>query len=71
LADACGISSVHANRVVQELRRLGLVEWDSKQVRIRNWSGLARIGGFSAEYLQLPNGIEEAAPLEDRASEEV
>ena len=70
LADACGISSVHANRVVQELRRLELVEWDSKQVRIRNWSGLARIGDFSAEYLQLPFCVEEAAPLEERVSEE-
>jgi CRP-like cAMP-binding protein len=61
LADACGISSVHANRVVQELRRLGLVEWDSKQVRIRDWKGLARIGDFSADYLQLPIGVKEAA----------
>jgi CRP-like cAMP-binding protein len=62
LADACGISSVHANRVVQELRRLGLVEWNSRQVRIRDWNGLARIGDFSAEYLQLPKSIEEASP---------
>jgi CRP-like cAMP-binding protein len=71
LADACGISSVHANRVVQELRRLGLVEWDSKQVRIRNWSGLARMGDFSAEYLQLPGGIEAAAPMKERVSEQI
>jgi hypothetical protein len=31
VADASGISNVHANRVIQELRQLGLVEWDSKQ----------------------------------------
>jgi CRP-like cAMP-binding protein len=71
LADACGISSVHANRVVQELRRLGLIEWDSRQVRIRNWSGLARIGDFSAEYLQLPEAIERAAPSRETTLEEV
>jgi CRP-like cAMP-binding protein len=71
LADACGISSVHANRVVQELRRLGLVEWDSKQVRIRNWSGLARMGDFSAEYLQLPGGIEAVAPMKERVFEQI
>jgi CRP-like cAMP-binding protein len=53
LADACGISSVHANRIVQELRRLGLVEWDSKQVKIRDWNGLVKIGDFSDDYLQL------------------
>jgi CRP-like cAMP-binding protein len=71
LADACGISSVHANRVVQELRRQGLVEWDSRQVRIRNWSGLARIGDFSAEYLQVPDGIEHAASSRETVLEEV
>src|SRR3954453_19686897 len=69
LADACGISSVHANRVVQELRRLGLVEWDSKQVRIRDWKGLARIGDFSAEYLQLPNATRETAPFDVKTYE--
>jgi CRP-like cAMP-binding protein len=53
VADACGISSVHANRVVQELRRLGLVEWDSKKVRILNWDAIAKIGDFSDEYLRL------------------
>jgi len=71
LADACGISSVHANRVVQELRRLGLVEWDSKQVRIRDWSGLVRLGDFSAEYLQLPNAVKETAPSDVNAHEHV
>jgi CRP-like cAMP-binding protein len=58
LADACGISYVHANRVVQELRRMGLVEWDSKQITIREWEALTRIGDFSDDYLQLG-----AAPL--------
>jgi CRP-like cAMP-binding protein len=54
VADACGISNVHANRVVQELRRLGLVDWDSKQVKIRDWEGLVRTGDFSDDYLQFP-----------------
>lgn len=59
LADVCGISGVHANRVIQELRRLGLVEWDCKQVKILNWDGLAKVGDFSDGYLQsrtAPNG---------------
>jgi CRP-like cAMP-binding protein len=60
LADACGISSVHANRIVQELRRLGLIEWDSKQVTIRDWQALARLGDFSDDYLQLPMGVEDS-----------
>jgi len=52
VADACGISNVHANRVIQELRRLELVEWDSRRVKIRNWSALVRLADFSDDYLQ-------------------
>lgn len=29
LAAACGITAVHANRIVQELRRLGMLRWHS------------------------------------------
>jgi CRP-like cAMP-binding protein len=52
VADACGISAVHANRVVQELRRLELVEWDAKHLKVCNWDGLTKIGEFSEAYLQ-------------------
>jgi len=51
LADACGISAVHANRVVQELRRLELVEWDAKHLKVRDWATLVRIGEFSDDHL--------------------
>jgi CRP-like cAMP-binding protein len=60
LADACGISNVHANRVVQELRRLGLVEWATRQIRIRNWDALVRLADFSDEYLQLPTASKDS-----------
>lgn len=53
VADACGISTVHANRVVQELRRLRLVEWDSRRVRVLDLPGLMDIGDFSPDYLHL------------------
>ncbi|WP_022724349.1 Crp/Fnr family transcriptional regulator [Rhodopseudomonas sp. B29] len=53
IADACGISNVHANRVVQKLRRRGLVEWNTQGISILDWSGLVAVGGFSAEYLAL------------------
>jgi len=51
VADAVGISTVHANRVIQELRRLGLLEWDSRLIQIRNWDGLVNLGDFSVDYL--------------------
>jgi CRP-like cAMP-binding protein len=34
VADACGISNVHANRVIQELWQLELVEWSSRRLKI-------------------------------------
>jgi CRP-like cAMP-binding protein len=71
VADACGISTVHANRVVQELRRLGLVDWDCKQVKIRNWDALAKVGDFSDEYLQLRTTPERALPIKQDLSEHV
>jgi CRP-like cAMP-binding protein len=69
LADACGISNVHANRVVQELRRLGLVEWDSRKVRIRDWDALAKIADFSDEYLQLGRPLGRKPVLGPKVSE--
>jgi len=68
LADACGISNVHANRVVQELRRRGLVDWDARQVRIRDWDGLARLADFSDAYLRMPATLKETlTPLAQAA----
>jgi CRP-like cAMP-binding protein len=52
VADACGISNVHANRVIQELRHLELVEWDSRRLKIRNWTALVRVADFNDDYLQ-------------------
>ena len=71
LADACGISNVHANRVVQELRRHGLVEWDSRKVMIRDWDAVAKIGDFSDEYLQLGRPPEREPLLSAKFSEPV
>jgi CRP-like cAMP-binding protein len=51
VADACGISNVHANRVIQELRHLGLVDWDSRRVKIRDWNSLTRLADFNDDYL--------------------
>jgi CRP-like cAMP-binding protein len=63
VADACGISSVHANRVIQELRHVGLLEWDSKRVKIHDWDALARLGDFNDDYLQYRAATTKGAPL--------
>jgi CRP-like cAMP-binding protein len=53
LADVCGISSVHANRTIQDLRRRGLLQWQSRTIKIIDWAGLARLARFNPEYLRL------------------
>jgi CRP-like cAMP-binding protein len=63
VADACGISSVHANRVIQELRHLGLVEWDSKRVKIHDWDALVKLGDFNDDYLQYHAATTKEPPL--------
>ena len=53
LAAACGISAVHANRIIQELRRSGLLQWQSKTITIKDWSALVHLADFDPEYLHL------------------
>ena len=53
LGDALGLSSVHTNRVLQELRAQGLVMLRSKALSITSWEGLVRAAEFNPAYLQL------------------
>lgn len=47
-----GCSDIHANRLIGELRREGLIEWRDGLVSIHNWHQLAHHGGF--EFGQPP-----------------
>ena len=53
LADALGLTAVHVNRVVQELRADGLIEWRRGEVVVRDYDRLAARGGFDPQYLGL------------------
>jgi len=53
LSECLGLTVVHANRTIQELRRRGLVELESKQLRILDRSGLEGIAQFDPYYLYL------------------
>ncbi|MBV8912585.1 MAG: winged helix-turn-helix domain-containing protein, partial [Acetobacteraceae bacterium] len=55
LADATGLSTVHVNRVIQELRRDGLIEMRARNFTARNWEGLKMAAGFDPLYLHLPH----------------
>ncbi|WP_314961489.1 Crp/Fnr family transcriptional regulator [Bradyrhizobium cosmicum] len=51
VADACGLSVVHVNRVVQELRRQGLIEWQHHTVQLLDRAALEEAAEFSRDYL--------------------
>lgn len=53
LGDVLGISQVHANRVVSDLRARGLVTWRDEKVRILDWPGLQALAAFDPTYLML------------------
>lgn len=53
LAEATGITPVHLNRTLQELRRQGLVELRSKRLQILDLEVLMRLSMFNVNYLHL------------------
>ena len=53
LADTLGITPVHANRVLQDLRSQGLVTWKSRQVHIPDVARLQAFAEFDPRYLHL------------------
>jgi CRP-like cAMP-binding protein len=56
IGDALGISPVHTNRVIQELRRLELISLRGSTVDILDWEGLLKMSEFDPTYLGLePN----------------
>jgi CRP-like cAMP-binding protein len=52
LADTLGLSNVHVNRVLQELRRQGLLELRGKSLRLLKLPQVREIAEFSPNYLQ-------------------
>jgi CRP-like cAMP-binding protein len=54
LGAICGISAVHVNRTIQELRERRLLEWRSRTIRILDRSNLIRLADFSPAYLRIP-----------------
>jgi CRP-like cAMP-binding protein len=51
LADALGLSAVHINRVLRELRELGLVTFQGGRVTFDDFDGLVALADFDKTYL--------------------
>ncbi|MGU3340787.1 Crp/Fnr family transcriptional regulator [Methylobacterium mesophilicum] len=53
LGDALGITAVHVNRVVGDLRDAGLITSRSRRLTVLDWEGLAAVAEFDPTYLHL------------------
>ena len=51
LADVLGLSAVHVNRILQELRRTGLIKLSGGTLTILDQYALEMVGGFDPTYL--------------------
>jgi len=53
LADATGLTTVHVNRVLQQLRGAGLITLKGGVLSVLDWDGLKKAGDFDPTYLHL------------------
>jgi CRP-like cAMP-binding protein len=53
LGECLGLTAVHVNRTLRELRERGLVEFRDHEVKILDFTGLARVAEFKDNYLYL------------------
>lgn len=51
MGEICGVTSIHVNRVLRELREHGLCTWQASQVDIHDLGRLCAVGGFCPDYL--------------------
>ena len=53
IADTCGLTAVHVNRMLRRLRNQGLMTFRGGEVVIHDWDGLASEAEFDPIYLHL------------------
>lgn len=57
LGEACGMTPVHANRMIGELRAEGICNFMDGAVEVGDFAGLFRMGQYSWDYLYLPEEV--------------
>jgi CRP-like cAMP-binding protein len=53
LADATGLTGVHVNRMLKELRTMSVAELRSGTVTVHDWAQLTEVGDFDAGFMLL------------------
>lgn len=57
LGEICGMTAVHANRMIGELRAEGICTFADSQVRLDDFAALVAAGQYDWDYLFLPDAI--------------
>lgn len=57
LGECLGLTAVHVNRTLQELRRMGLLELQNRRVSILDLNGLKGLAEFDPAYLYLEKEV--------------
>lgn len=60
MSDMLGMSAVHVNRIIGELREEGLIEMCGGRVRLPDLAALAALGEFKAAYLEASTDLLQA-----------
>jgi CRP-like cAMP-binding protein len=60
-ADALGLTDVHVNRTLRDLREAGLVSLKDGTLTIPDWGALVHVGEFDPTYLHLQGPANAAA----------
>jgi CRP-like cAMP-binding protein len=53
IANATGVSTVHVNRILQDLRNRKLIRWESRTITLVDFERLKRVADFDPGYLHL------------------
>jgi len=59
LADALGLTAIHVNRVLRQLREQGLITVKVHSVTINDLKGLMKLAGYDSGYLDQPRPLTE------------
>lgn len=57
LGETTGMTSVHVNRMIAQLREQRVLTWGSRTIEILDWQGLRILAGFDPLYLSLPDDV--------------
>lgn len=58
IAEACGITAVHANRLIGELRDAGTCDFSNGEVVVKDPAEMFKVGHFTWDYLYLPAEVD-------------